>query len=347
MGNQPPTPAPDDAEEVRRASALSPEQEALADDMAALLREQMERDYPQPGTTRRDGHPKALGVVRGTFTVDAELPGELAVGFFGANRGKSFDAVVRFSSASGTPQPDTARDLRGVAVKLFESNSPAKPTMELKPLNQSFLLLSCPTMPLGTVESFHTLVESRLRYGSMAVAAARLLARGELWRLIHIASYGVAPDSLLDLTWHSTTPYKFGDAAQVKYKLVPSPGNPRPAAPAGARGDDYLTDGLRNVLVDQGRALAFDFFVQLRKPHMSLNDAGLLWSEDESPPRKVGTLRVPAQELQPAEVSERLAVSPGQAFPENRPLGGINLARERIYQKLSAFRHERDGRPYL
>jgi len=347
MGNQAAaaTASPGDDDDVRRASVLSAEDAAKADDMAALLKAKMETDYAA-GATLRDGHPKALGVVRGTFSVDAALAPELDVGFFAANKGRSFDCVVRYSSASGEVQPDSARDLRGLAIKLFQSHDARVPTTELKALGQDFVLLSCPTMPLGTVDMFHVLVESKGRYGSMALAAARLLVRGELGRLVQIVAYGIAPDSILDIPFYSTTPYRFGEHAQVKYKLVPSPDNAKAPVPH-VKGDSYLTDGIRSVLVEQGKPLSYDLCVQLRKPHMPLDDAGVLWSEGESPPRKVATLHIPPQELLSADVSERLFVNPATAFPEHAPLGGINLARERIYKELTRFRHERDNRPYL
>ncbi|MFC7443166.1 hypothetical protein [Laceyella putida] len=39
-----------------------------------------------------------------------------------------------------------------------------------------------------------------------------------------------------------------------------------------------------------------------------------------------------------------MSISPGHALMEHQPIGGINRAREEIYKRLLAFRHQRDSR---
>jgi len=97
----------------------------------------------------------------------------------------------------------------------------------------------------------------------------------------------------------------------------------------------------------QGHDASFDFCVQLRQPHMPLEDAAVRWSESRSPFAKVATLHIPKQPFLTPEreaLGESLSFSPGHAWPEHQPLGGINRARVAIYKQLSAYRHERDAR---
>lgn len=84
--------------------------------MTDILRRKMARDYP-PGQMRRDAHPKTLGVLKGRFSVEPDLPAELRVGLFAQEH--SFDCWIRCSNSSGRIQPDSVRDARGIAIKLL------------------------------------------------------------------------------------------------------------------------------------------------------------------------------------------------------------------------------------
>src|ERR1700694_634269 len=87
------------------------------------------------GPARRDAHPKAHGCVRAEFRVLDDLPPALRVGVFAASR--SFDAWVRFSNGSETPQPDAVGDGRGMAIKLMGvTQSPST--------SQDFLMINHP-----------------------------------------------------------------------------------------------------------------------------------------------------------------------------------------------------------
>src|SRR6266540_2504350 len=119
--------------------------------IAETMRRGLEKDYP-PGGTKRDAHPKHTGLLEAEFTVAADVPPELRVGLF-AQPG-SYRAWVRTSSASAKPQPDFVRDVRGLAIKLLDVPGAKIPDSD-EPENQDFVLLSHPSMPLGTVRLFH------------------------------------------------------------------------------------------------------------------------------------------------------------------------------------------------
>ena len=60
----------------------------MVDEMIDILRSKMESDY-KAGSTLRDAHPKALGVMKGTLTVADDVPPDLRIGIF-AQAGASF-----------------------------------------------------------------------------------------------------------------------------------------------------------------------------------------------------------------------------------------------------------------
>jgi len=78
---------------------------------------------------------------------------------------------------------------------------------------------------------------------------------------------------------------------------------------------------------------------------MPVENAGVEWSEKESPFIKVATLRIPPQIFRTREreeLAEDLSFSPAHSLIEHRPIGGINRARVEIYRFLSEFRHKQN-----
>jgi catalase len=63
-------------------------------------------------------HEKAHGCVTAEFTVDPNIAKTYQHGIF-ATPGKSYEAIIRFSSGSGKVQNDSSPDTRGMAIKLF------------------------------------------------------------------------------------------------------------------------------------------------------------------------------------------------------------------------------------
>jgi len=316
-----------------------PNEAALIAEMTAILKRKMARDYAK-GATGRDAHPKTPGLLRATFTVAAGLPPELRVGLFATPA--TYDCWVRTSNSSGKPQADAVPDARGIAIKLLASG---KGKAADTPLGQDFVLLSAPTMPLGTVAMFRDAVFYTIESTALLLGA-KLLLTGKAGALLDLSSLRIRPNSPLDIRYWSTTPYLFGKGVAVKYSLRPTSKHRSPA-PA-TRGDDYLSEAMQAHL--SRHVASFDFCVQLRKGDMPIEDAAVRWSERRSPFVKVATLHVPTQKFRSSErdaLAEVLSFSPGHALPAHRPLGGLNRARIKIYKALSAFRHRRDGRSNL
>lgn len=327
-------------------SSLTPLETREADEEAhvtriiEVMRRKLEKDYAV-GSTRRDAHPKHTAVLQATFSVEADLPPALRVGVFA--RPQTYDAWVRFSNASGTPQSDAVKDLRGCAIKLRDV--PGQRIAESdEPTTQDFLMVNIPTMPLGTVKLFRDAIQLGTEW-SLLVFAAKLLLTGHGDILKALARAKTNPSSPADLRYWSTTPYLFGTGQAAKYSLVPT-SSFKSSLPA-ALSEHYLSDNLQQHLA-QGDA-SFDFKVQLRSDaaSMPIEDAAVEWREDKAPFVKVATLRIPKQQFRTPErdaLSEALTFSPGHALAEHRPIGGVNRARMRVYKEQSAFRQQRDQR---
>lgn len=312
-----------------------PDEAAMVAEMTAILRRKMGRDYAR-GATRRDAHPKTLGLLRGSFRIEPDLPEALAVGLFA--KARRFDCWVRVSNSSGKIQSDAVPDARGIAIKLMAPRGKGAG----ESFGQDFILLSSPVMPLGTIALFRDAIYYAIE-SSPLLLAAKLAVTGQAGVLLGLLGLRGNPASPLDIRYWSTTPYLFGKGRAVKYSLRPTSAH-RSRKPS-TLGDDYLSDAMQEHL--SGHVASFDFCVQLRKDGMPIEDAAPRWDERKSPFVKVATLHIPVQKFrskQRAELAEQLEFSPGHALPEHAPLGGLNRARIKIYKALARFRQTRDGR---
>jgi len=310
-------------------------EDALTTRIAATMRRKLAKDYP-PAGTRRDAHPKHTGLLEGVFTVDPALPADLRVGLFAEAR--SYQAWVRTSSASDKPQSDAVRDVRGLAIKLLDVPGEKIPESD-EPQTQDFLLLSHPSMPLGTVRLFHDAIVYAARYSPL-VFAAKMLLTGRSGVLKELDAARIRPSSPLEIRYWSTTPYRFGADRVVKYSLLPTPGETSPL-PAELP-EDYLTRAMAQRLAS--RSVSFEFAVQFRKEGMPVHDAAPRWDEAVSPFVTVATLTIPAQDFRTEErdrLAEELRFSPAHALVEHRPIGPVNRARMRVYRENAEFRTHR------
>lgn len=303
-----------------------------------VMQKQMTKDYA-PADTKRDAHPKHTGLLEAVFTIEPGLAAELRVGLFAEPR--SYRTWVRTSNASGKPQSDAHGDFRGFAIKLLDVPGEKIPESD-EPGSQDFILLSNPTMPLGTLRLFYEGIT--LAATSPLLFFGKMLATGQLRVLKGMKAGNIVPSSPLDIRYWSTTPYLFGPDRAVKYSLLPTSGAAMPMpSPLTA---DYLTAAMQKRLAEQRQAATFDFAVQFRKGDMPIHDSAPRWDETESPFLKVATLTIPAQTFVTEErnrLAAALRFNPGHARVEHRPLGSINRARMHIYKTNSAFRQQRSG----
>lgn len=313
--------------------SIPPGEVEFTKDLAARLQAKIIRDNPT-GIMRRDAHPKMHGVVKAEFIIEPDLAPELRIGIF--QQAKTFQAWVRFSNQDGTISPDTGRDIRGMAIKLMGVAGEKILDAEKEAQTQDFIVISTPIFITKDVEEFDNLIKAltgsffaKLGFfiGHFRVALNLLKSMRKFANPLHIRYF-------------STTPYLFGSSA-VKYCATPHVVTPCdiPQNPS----DDYLRLAMMEQLM-HGDA-HFDFSVQLQTNTrtMPIEDAGHAWSEEESPFRKVATIRILQQEFnseQQRTFGENLSFSPWHCLPAHRPLGGINRARKVVYNAISTFRHE-------
>jgi hypothetical protein len=258
--------------------------------------------------------------------VESDVPAEFRAGIFA--RPRDFIALVRYSN--GRNLDDRQPDVRGMAIKILI------PQDGQDPLQQDFLLVNHPVF-------FGRNVQHALDF---LVATASGTPVAQLAMTTHPGLIGFSSQvtsSLLDLTYWSQTPYKLAESA-VKYLVTPSAD--REKEPIVLEDSpSFLQAAMIEQLTLRKTEALFDFCInpQTDADEMPVEDPTVEW---KSAPVKLATIAIFPQKFNSPEQMtfvENLRWTPWEGLPEHKPLGGINRARQLVYQDSVQRRHDTNG----
>jgi catalase len=300
----------------------------------------------------RDAHAKAHGCVKAQVTVLQNLVPELRHGVL-AEPGKTWQAWMRLSNGNAYPQFDSARDARGMAIKLLDVPGDKLLSSKATAGNQDFVMFNHPVFFVRDV------AEYKQNFAAQA-SGQKIQAFFPSWDprsweirhlIIALKTLAPAPDSPVTATYNSIAPFKLGPH-NIKYRVVPDPQSCPPYQLPEQ--NTALPNFLRNALYQQ---LSLDrvpacFALQVQRQnadyYMPIEDTSVQWSEDLSPFETVATVRVEPQDFDTREQNlacDNLSFNPWHALPEHRPIGGINRLRKAVYEAVSVYRHQRNAAP--
>lgn len=300
----------------------------------------------------RDAHAKAHGCVKAQMTVLQNLAPELRHGVL-AEPGKTWQAWMRLSNGNAYPQFDSARDARGMAIKLLDVPGDKLLSSKATAGNQDFVMFNHPVFFVRDV------AEYKQNFAAQA-DGSKILAFFPSWDprtwevrhlIIALKTLAPAPESPVTATYNSIAPFKLGPH-NIKYRVIPDPQSCPPYELPEQ--NTSLPNFLRNALYQQ---LSLDrvpacFALQVQRQnadyYMPIEDTSVQWSEDISPFETVATVRVEPQDFDSREQNlacDNLSFNPWHALPEHRPIGGINRLRKAVYEAVSVYRHQRNAAP--
>ncbi|QJU59208.1 catalase family protein [Sphingomonas sp. AP4-R1] len=336
-------PAPDEAETI-----------AGLNEQFRIILDKTSQDY---GHAVRSVHAKGHGLARGRIRVHDGLPRELAQGLF-ADAGE-YDAILRFSTNAGDILDDSITLPRGVALKVMGVRGERLPDAEGE--TQDFILVNGPAFAAPDPKAFLANLKMLARTTDKAEGAKKMLsaflrtaeaaleAVGGSSTLLNTLG-GAKPYHPLGQTYFSQTPFRYGEYI-AKFQLVPVSGirDFKDETINASGRPDAIREAMNELLVEQGGT--WDLRVQLNTDlkAMPIEDASVVWSEEDSPFVTVATISVPAQIAWEHPESERtedaLAFSPWHGLAAHQPLGGVNRARKTAYEFSASYRGSFNGCP--
>ncbi|OQR95511.1 hypothetical protein THRCLA_07801 [Thraustotheca clavata] len=259
------------------------------------------------------GYTKTIALCEGHFEVYQEIPEMYKLGIFATPM--TYSVYIRLSNASSVIQPDSIKDVRGVAIKLL--HVPGEKLSEaIDTSSQDFLFTNYPTLPLGTIK----LLRDNMRLPK-ALLTLKMFFTGQWGRLAAMKKSRISPSSLLNRPYYSGTPYT------VKYVLLPVSTAPVPIVLPLL--DDCLSSQTQAQL--HCEEVAFEFGIQVHHGKMPIDDASGLWPEKDAPIIRLARLTLPRQTFRTPEraaLATRLKFDPFNALPVHRPVGETLLPNE-------------------
>jgi hypothetical protein len=291
-----------------------------------------------PHAVDRAFHAKSTLAVDDAELRFLQLPAELEAGF--ARSGAAYRAVVRFSNAAGSREPDGAQDLRGVALRvdagddgshdLLMTNFPVSHARDAR----QFVAFARATAG-GSAARIVGLARLALTFGPMETA--RMVRNVTTARRRPVAS--VATE-----TYWSRGATTWGPAHAVRYLLRPAH-DTVPAAPLPAATDpDHLSrEAARRLAAGDVR---FELCVQryVDERATPIEDTAVEWKQAAAPAEPVAILTLRRADVTSLDAQDRaravdaLAFNPWNTTDAFRPLGNLNRARKVAYDAGAAFR---------
>ncbi len=271
------------------------------------------------------------GIANAFLVMDRMLPAELAVAHF--RPGASLPVILRFSNASAIPQPDTAPDMRGLALRLALPGG----------ARHDMIFANYPTCLARDAEQFFEF--AMIPPGGDEDLLVRLADRLGEAESLRIAAYCKASfrlcASLAEETFWSGCAYLWGDSpARFELRSLAL----RPAARVPPGGADALRAELAARLLagDVRYRLAIQKYVD--EKNTPIEDAATDWDRQTAPPAEIATLVIPRQDIagrggaMTLRRLDALGFNPWNAPDPFRPLGSLNRLRRLAYDTGAAAR---------
>ena len=309
----------------------------LGNIITRLYKIDAQRELENGKIVTRRTNSKTHGCIEGDFKVESDLPENLSKGFITPN--SNYKALIRFANGNLGVQPDITPDGRSISIKL--KNVPGKRVIGSKNTGDVDLHLISANIffcdnPQEMIDLFLFNENKKKWLFKNLLKFKRLSA---IFKNVDvIKNKSVIISNPIEIPYFTPVPFKLGDKQQVKYIIKPCsqiepfeiPENPS---------DNFLRENMQEYL--EQKDVCFDFFIQLKKDYMSIDNARVEWREKDSPYIKVAQLIIPKQFFNNPETDkscEDETYFPYNTLEENKPLGSMNRARFAIYQKLTTLR---------
>ncbi|MET0679143.1 MAG: hypothetical protein ABW175_25365 [Bradyrhizobium sp.] len=289
----------------------------------------------QEATRRKAGwdHPRrtlharqTIGIEDARLIVHANMPARFRQGHFA--EAQSLAAVLRFSNASATCQPDSTPDMRGIAIRL------TLPSGGIHDL----LMTSFPVSHARNARQFvdFAVIASSCDRTTLVPRLVAHFGEAEATRMLSNVQQAArrSPGLAFERFW-SRGAFLWGAAGPVRFNLRPL--SQQEFADAAEPEDLRANFAARLRLGDVAFRLAVQMFVD--ETDTPIEDGAVEWREAVTPSIDIATLIIPARKHIDPDASARvdaLSFNPWNAPTDFRPLGNLNRARGVAYDSSAA-----------
>jgi hypothetical protein len=343
-----------------------PSVEIVAEDEAQTIQELSETLLSISAVTFADSrhafrsvHAKSHGIIKGELEVLPDLPPELSQGLF--SKSARYPVIMRLSTIAGDVLEDSVSIPRAIAIKVIGVDGERLAGSEAC-RTQDFLMADGPAFSAPNAKKFLGSLKLLARTTDKAPELKKALSyvlrgvegglEGVGGESATLKTLGGHPNNhILGSSFFSQTPIRYGDyiAKMALFPVTPDLVALKDARVAVDKDPDALRSAVRNFFSTRGGTWELRAQLCTDLKTMPIEDASVLWPEDQSPYRTIARITALAQDSwsdsKVRHVDDGMSFSPWHGLAAHQPLGSVMRARKNTYQASAQFRGERNGCP--
>ena len=335
---------------------IEPDEQETQNKIIEVMTEGMHKVREKTNKTVRISHAKAFGLLKGTLTVESDLPRELAQGLF--SKAGTYEVLVRLATAPGEINDDSkVNTVRGMSLKILGVEG-AKLSGHNADI-QDFVLDTGKEFlaggPKEFLQAFKPNAEIAPKLSDTVKGVVSDVARATNAALNAVGGnsekldfYGHPKRHPMAEAYFSQTAFRYGDYVA---KIGVLPDTPGLKALFEQPYDPETYDAFREATNAFFRTQDAEFKVAVQLntglEEMPIENAQAKWSEEDSQYQTVARLVLPVQTAWDPALDgyfEDLSFSPAHSLAAHRPLGGVNRARLTVYSVLAGERLRANGK---
>ncbi len=336
------------------------DEQAAIDDINESMLYIIGKTHEDLGHAQRSVHAKSHALLEAEVTVHPDLPEDLRQGIF-AEPGHTYPAIIRISTIPGDPLRDSVSLPRGLAIKLFGVDGARLPGSE-DDVTQDFLFATAPAFAAPDAAGFAKTLKlvsrttDRLEWAKSALSwILRPIVRGleamgaDAGALKALGGY--PETNPLGERYFTQVPLRFGTYV-AKLDIVPRSLSFKALSDQRvdlSDGPDVLRQSVAEVMTGDGGEWTLRAQLCRNLETQPIEDASVVWPEDESPYLDIATIRVAPQtswsDGRSRAVDDGLTFRPWRGVEAHRPLGNVMRARRQVYPVAAGRRAELTGCP--
>ncbi|KAF2846117.1 heme-dependent catalase [Plenodomus tracheiphilus IPT5] len=303
--------------------------------IGATMNKMQQHNFDQHRHAFRATHVKTQGIVKGTLTIQDDLPTHLQQGLF-KTPGKTYNVAARYASEPVFLQVDQEPGPRGLGLRIFDVEGERLEGADQDATTQDFFFNNAPMIELTDNKTCLEIMELREKYfdSPMKLGAATKLRTDALKQS---APFMLPNTNMISHSFYTQSAFRYGTwyGHMALFPVLEKMENHDEKVKSGDS-REALRDWLAEYFTGHGAKYEFKIQLGTSPEHHPTEDASVVWDEVTAPYQTIATIEFPPQNALSAARTvfweDRMKLSPWDALVDHKPLGGINRLRKIVYE---------------
>ncbi|EMC92225.1 hypothetical protein BAUCODRAFT_38244 [Baudoinia panamericana UAMH 10762] len=323
-----------------------PNEDELVQQLIEIVNTMQQKNFARHRHGFRGTHVKVQAIVKGSMTVEKNLPHHLAQGMF-SKGGETYPLAIRYANEPSFLQDDRAPGPRGCGMKVFGVDGTFLSPEGENAKTQDFTFNNAPLLELTDLPTCVEIFDIRNRHFDDKNGRESEIGKRQD-KDLQFAPAGLPNQHFMSYTMYSQSAYRYGENV-AKYVMFPTGQFQQDLAERAQITDssdrEQHSIWLRQYF--QQHDAEFDFRVQLcrKLEEQSVEDTSKPWNEEKYPFETVAKITLPKgqdvfESKRRAFWDDHMKLNVWYGLEAHKPLGSVNRLRKELYKASVVKRAE-------